>query len=200
MVCPVNITALIAIASKLDASGFAARFPDPMLVVRKKLEIADANAPTDLDWRQSTRQGGFQTSAFKLNQFNTARNEPGERKHVSPTAGLQDASVEPLTKSRRNPFEGMITVGRAPNNDVCLHVSSVSKLHAYFRKDAGRWTLTDKGSANGTFVNGVRIKNEEAAPVEDGAYLLFGPDADCVFKLPLSLHAFVIEISKLGKK
>jgi hypothetical protein len=195
----VNVGALIAIAKTMDARDFATRFPDPMLVVRKRGGADETGIITaknemtskhDLDWKQGTKVG--RPSPFATQ---TGDKTPAPLAH----GGLTSAAVEPIAKSRRNPFEGMITIGRAPNNDVCLHVASVSKLHAYFRREGGKWVLRDKSSSNGTFVNGERLKVEEGIVIEDGANLLFGPDAECLFKLPLSLHAFLIQVDKLGK-
>jgi hypothetical protein len=194
----VNLAALIALGVKLDARDFATRFPEPMLVVRKRsTDPAPAGSPSasDLDWRAGTRAGGSPIGGG----FNTAMQAPGERKSLSAVGWLATATVEPIKKSLRNPFEGMITIGRAPNNDICLYVSSVSKLHAYFRREGGKWVLRDKQSSNGTFVNGQRLKPEDPIAVEDGAQILFGPDAEALFKQPLSLHTFLVQVQKLGK-
>jgi pSer/pThr/pTyr-binding forkhead associated (FHA) protein len=52
----------------------------------------------------------------------------------------------------------LIKVGRAADNDIVLNHSSVSRYHCEFFYDTdGNVFLTDKGSANGTFVNGRRI-------------------------------------------
>ena len=67
--------------------------------------------------------------------------------------------VIPLAKSERNPFVGVITLGRAPNNDVCLVSSLVSNIHAFFKDVPGRsWALQDNTSRNGTFVNNERLE------------------------------------------
>ena len=47
-------------------------------------------------------------------------------------------------------------IGRAAENAVALpQDSAVSRRHASRR--GGRYTLRDEGSANGTFVNGMRV-------------------------------------------
>jgi len=63
--------------------------------------------------------------------------------------------VVPVRKraEAKNPYPH-ITVGRAGNNDVVVPDETVSKFHAYFRKDElGRYLLQDAGSRNGTFVS-----------------------------------------------
>ncbi len=49
----------------------------------------------------------------------------------------------------------IVSVGRAPDNDVVLPFSTVSSYHATLRLDRyGRWFAFDNQSFNGTFVNG----------------------------------------------
>ncbi len=51
-----------------------------------------------------------------------------------------------------------ITLGRAADNDFVVDGVGVSRHHAVFRSSAaGDIEITDLGSHNGTFVNGVRI-------------------------------------------
>jgi len=54
-----------------------------------------------------------------------------------------------------------LTIGRADDNDVVIGDLLVSRRHAELRRlGDGRFQLTDVGSNNGTFVNGVRITTE----------------------------------------
>lgn len=59
-----------------------------------------------------------------------------------------------------NVFLTMVTLGRSRNNDIVLRQETVSKFHAFFTlsPDPARTiTITDAGSANGTFVKGRRL-------------------------------------------
>lgn len=49
------------------------------------------------------------------------------------------------------------TIGRAPSCHVVVPRPIVSRLHAIVEPAGPRWALRDAGSANGTFVNGVRL-------------------------------------------
>ena len=49
--------------------------------------------------------------------------------------GGQALRVYPLQKQQGAPFSDMITIGRTPNNDVCIADGSVSRFHAFFRDD-----------------------------------------------------------------
>jgi hypothetical protein len=52
---------------------------------------------------------------------------------------------------------GITTIGRSGDNDIVLDAPSVSAHHAEIRYQNGRYILYDRGSTNGTFVNGRRI-------------------------------------------
>ena len=54
---------------------------------------------------------------------------------------------------------GQTSIGYAKDNDIVLNASTVSRYHAVIRRRIGGYTLTDLESTNGTFVNGLRIKN-----------------------------------------
>jgi ABC transport system ATP-binding/permease protein len=57
-----------------------------------------------------------------------------------------------------------VTIGRAPENNVILDDLLVSRRHAELRRSGDRWTLTDLGSSNGTYVNGTRITSAVIGP------------------------------------
>jgi hypothetical protein len=52
------------------------------------------------------------------------------------------------------------TLGRAPDNDIILEDPKVSRHHAVIALTEERYSITDMGSANGTFVNGIRVVHE----------------------------------------
>ena len=53
--------------------------------------------------------------------------------------------------------EGTLIVGRTEDNDLAIDHPQVSRHHARFERVAARWTVTDLGSTNGTYVNGQRV-------------------------------------------
>ncbi len=76
-----------------------------------------------------------------------------------------------IKKSKAAPPVGMITVGRAPENEIVLQHASVSRMHAQFEYADGL-RLTDVGSSNRTFVNGVATVGW--APLVAGDVINFG--------------------------
>jgi signal transduction histidine kinase len=54
-----------------------------------------------------------------------------------------------------------VAVGRADGCEICILHKSLSRRHAELRVEAGRTSLVDLGSKNGTFVNGVRIDRSD---------------------------------------
>ena len=62
-------------------------------------------------------------------------------------------------------------VGRAVTNDCAVVDPTVSRKHAELRLRESGVDITDAGSSNGTFVNGVQITTAHAAP---GAEITFG--------------------------
>lgn len=68
-----------------------------------------------------------------------------------------------------------IIVGRSREADIVLRSSTVSKLHAWFDIALdGTHRVIDKGSRNGTRVNGQRLIPERAAPLSPGDVIEFG--------------------------
>ncbi|MBQ0012402.1 MAG: type VII secretion protein EssC [Clostridiales bacterium] len=54
-----------------------------------------------------------------------------------------------------------ITIGREPDNIICFSFQAVSSHHATLYRRNGKWLLIDKGSRNGTYVNGLKVSECE---------------------------------------
>ncbi len=69
----------------------------------------------------------------------------------------------------------VVTIGRLPGSTILLNHPLVSQRHAELARDprTGVYVLTDKGSTNGTFVNGVRISGR--VRLEPGNEVRIGP-------------------------
>jgi len=57
-----------------------------------------------------------------------------------------------------------ITFGRSDDNDVVLPGDSASRVHAELRHEDDAFVLHDRGSRNGTWVNGARVTAHELQP------------------------------------
>jgi hypothetical protein len=53
----------------------------------------------------------------------------------------------------------VMTLGRAPDNQIILQLPYVSLHHGRFVFEGIQWTYADLGSTNGTFVNGVKTQH-----------------------------------------
>jgi uncharacterized Zn finger protein (UPF0148 family) len=63
------------------------------------------------------------------------------------------------------------TLGRSPDSDIFLDDVTVSRHHAYIRRDEDGFSVVDRGSTNGTYVNRVII---DTAHLEMGDELQVG--------------------------
>lgn len=74
-------------------------------------------------------------------------------------------------KSYRLQTHRPFTLGRDPGNDIILRDPKVSRHHAEIVFERGFFVLHDLASANGTYVNGKRVR---VAPLTHGARLRMG--------------------------
>lgn len=64
----------------------------------------------------------------------------------------------PIAGSRFMLHEEVTTLGREADSDVLLDDITVSRAQAEIHLLGNWWELVDRGSMNGTYVNGVRIE------------------------------------------
>ena len=65
----------------------------------------------------------------------------------------------------------MLSIGRAPGNDIVIDNRAVSGQHAKLLVEDGRFMVEDLNSLNGTFLNNQRIRK---SPLQDGDEILIG--------------------------
>ncbi|NTU81956.1 MAG: protein kinase, partial [Chloroflexales bacterium] len=70
---------------------------------------------------------------------------------------------------------GTLTLGRAPERDLYIDDPQISREHLRLDWDGQRITATDLGSANGSFVGGVRLAPGVVTPWDGRAPLRVGP-------------------------
>lgn len=86
-------------------------------------------------------------------------------------AKLFFVGLDGTEKSYRLQTHRPFTVGRDPGNDIILRDPKVSRHHAEIVFERGFFVLHDLASANGTYVNGKRIR---VAPLTHGAKVRMG--------------------------
>jgi hypothetical protein len=109
---------------------------------------------------------GETTSTLSLN-----RDEPdyGDDLYADPASVVQLPVGSAVLHVLRGPNAGstfrldgdLTTAGRHPDSDIFLDDVTVSRRHAEFYRESGRFTVRDVGSLNGTYVNGSRIEETE---------------------------------------
>ena len=77
------------------------------------------------------------------------------------------------------------TIGRATDNDIVLNDFSVSRRHAYLRRENGVWILRDNQSTNGVRVNERPVPE---SPISDGDQVTIGTFR-LLFKAPVETGA-----------
>jgi len=71
-------------------------------------------------------------------------------------------AVQGSLKGQRFPLGSQsITFGRSDENAVVLPGDAASRLHAELRHEAGVYVVEDRGSTNGTWVNGTRVTSHQ---------------------------------------
>lgn len=76
---------------------------------------------------------------------------------------------------KRNLDQDKVTIGREPDNDICINNLAVSRHHAEITLDGGKYFIKDLASANGVFLNGSKTSYSELSPgdiVNIGKYAL----------------------------
>lgn len=96
-----------------------------------------------------------------------------------------------IRKSKRNPFQGRISIGRTSNNDVVIVHPSVSKLHAHVfvetaadPREPDQLRLTDVGSRNGTWVDERQLELDEPVSLQTGSRVRLGDVVCTVLDAP----------------
>jgi pSer/pThr/pTyr-binding forkhead associated (FHA) protein len=119
--------------------------------------------------------------------FATMRFTPG----VGAKSTTKDSTMVIPVRKRRdsNAFAMMITLGRAPNNDLVIPDQRVSKFHAYFRKLGQQWMINDANSMNGTWVDGTLIPSDRSAALKSGSRIRLAETLELQFLEPADLFA-----------
>jgi hypothetical protein len=91
-----------------------------------------------------------------------------------------------LPDGTEHELDGSMTIGRDPGNDLTLAASAVSRKHAALVFREGRWYVEDRGSYNGTFLNGTRVSPGTPLPLRHADRIEIGGEA-LLFSWPAQL-------------
>ena len=116
---------------------------------------------------------------------NSAQNKPGPLRPAQEVLAIVLKGSAPECEKR---FTDTFLVGRSQECDLRISEDCVSRSHLQVAFDGERWWLTDLASANGTFINGERIRK---VPLPDRAEIELGKGG--------ALLSLVIEKQELPK-
>jgi Inner membrane component of T3SS, cytoplasmic domain len=143
--------------STIDQSEMAEKVRRALLE-KRRAGTGNTTATTGHTIDEPTVEERHRASALELATVGLARLTV----EVGPDAG-KDFAIKPGQ---------VVLVGRAIDNNVVLTDLSVSRKHFELSWGGGRWTLTDRGSGNGTLLNG---KLQSAAlPLQTGDQIEIG--------------------------
>ena len=80
-----------------------------------------------------------------------------------------------------------VTIGRDDSNDLTFTSATVSRDHAALTVTDGRWYVEDRGSFNGTFLNGTRVQPGTPLPLRHADRIGIGAET-VLFSWPAQLQ------------
>jgi two-component system, cell cycle response regulator len=117
------------------------------------------------------------TAIVNLKELKAPRKQSKDRHLLVRVRGAELGRVTLLSPER-------MRVGRSQDSELWLADDGVSRRHATLSREGNTYIVEDEGSANGTFVAGLKISRHE---LKDGDVIQFGPTA--VFRYTLSDEA-----------
>jgi len=95
-----------------------------------------------------------------------------EAEPIAPHLRVVESDDDGLNEGEELPLSAAVTIGRSDENSVRLDDRFISSRHALICLRDGRRLLVDRGSTNGTFVNGERVDDE--IELRDGDRIALG--------------------------
>ena len=146
--------------------------PDEAEEEEPEEELPESN---DVFWEEYAPPGGeeLEGPTVYLSRSGTESVCPDPEYRRPRLTGMPD---EPDGRKTEYSLERLpVLVGKQKSRaQILLSDASVSRIHARFVEQKGKTALIDLNSTNGTFVNGLRLEQEEVAVLEDGDELCFG--------------------------
>jgi pSer/pThr/pTyr-binding forkhead associated (FHA) protein len=92
-----------------------------------------------------------------------------------------------LPDGAEHELSGPLRIGRGPENDLVIQSTAVSRKHAALALREGRWFVEDRGSYNGTFLNGTRVNPSTPLPLRHADRIEIGGET-ILFSWPAQLE------------
>lgn len=150
------------------AEVFRQRYTRPVLV-------REASSPDFDDDDRAYHTGFISPSELRRLTHPPGPLEQGRGPDSAESGSPLESEVYVIAKREGAPFPERIGVGRAPNADVSVPVSGISKYHAFFTREEDSYCITDAGSSNGTSVDDHVLEPKQPSPLSDGARVRIGP-------------------------
>jgi len=111
--------------------------------------------------KRRSRLFNAETTAALPDEHFDELHEPTSPSAEEAVSGLELATGSALLVVKRGPNVGarffldrdFMTAGRHPDSDIFLDNITVSRRHAEFRRETGKFRIFDAGSLNGTYIN-----------------------------------------------
>ena len=166
----------------VTSSGFLESHDHPVLLCAK-----------NLDWTEKV-SSLFETSIV---ESSSKRASVLPAKTKSQAAKTLVIGVRKWTGRAR---ADMICVGRTANNDIIFSHETVSKFHAYFRKNRieDSYEIIDASSTNGTKVNNQPLIAYQAQRLADHDRIEFSPAVQAMYLSAQGFYEFLQQLIRSG--
>ena len=159
---PLLLMTIAADAATLDRVRFLQKYRRPVLVA--------------IRWRESAWSG----AAYDSTARNTAADHDTDSDRAAAPCWEIPADAGPV-----------VTLGRAPDNDIVIPEPNLSKWHLELVSTASGWVVRDLGSRNGTWVEADQVQLASPHPLESGQTLVVGGSVRLRFLFPAGLWDFL---------
>ncbi|MGH9936898.1 MAG: FHA domain-containing protein, partial [Blastocatellia bacterium] len=151
-----NTRILRAMPEKFVTSGIG--FSDLASDLEEDVTVSHLNKLTGLEERRATIESGEDGTEIDEAITVTDFTEFDDENALDPRLSLiaADASVAYMLRRR------LTRIGRNMGNDIVLDSDRVSRYHAEIAREESEFSIVDKGSRNGVWVNSRRVKNPTA--------------------------------------
>lgn len=140
-----------------SGEGVSARAPASEAGPEPAVQAQAGTGPT---WPEDEEDGLARAEAPVEEVQGTEAEAPAPQEEAVVSGALlrvTDPGASQLALGAEFPVDSGAHIGRAASNDVVVPDTHVSRQHAYLGRRGANWVLVDKGSVNGTAVNGQRV-------------------------------------------